>query len=553
MENPINPIKPLMQSNMACPSIGERNLCVKSIATSTKTESAKTDSPAASTSSSSNSPRARDEIAPHNALHRRDSDSPLNYEHIDASEDHQSGRNLLEPTMRGSSPVNSQSNTSDFRQDRYCPELTAEQWVLQITTASVAVFMGCIYGGLTWEKIDNNIGLRLITTFCSAMINAGLYEITTDKWLRLLFGLKLSFGQTNNNQADSPIQSYSFLLRGLTLFGLTTLAVLPALPLYKACTNIKLGEVISLTAWLVRAATSGMSLMEFPAILRKIFVSSQPSSEEQGAVSSGALLQFVCILSFFASVFYTFAQHAPISSGIEHFLEQWFDAANDYENLNNWRYAIEAVGVFVILPFNIYFTFEGASYAYHFFESLCSLIVASSSTATDYKPLVDADNKPLQLTLDTTDEPITMTGSMFCKNALIILCSGLSGAPALALTNAADNDQHATQFDFESYGWWVLTINGISFAVGALMNLGSFSKNCQKTSAGWVSWMANTLMTSGGSGTNHVVQSPFKLIGSLSSTSFFGSQHSSYSTPDKYQMDLEGGIGSKLTEPLTSQ
>ena len=550
MDSPIEQSKHHM---LVCPDKVEGGLRGESISTSAKTESAKTDSPAASTSSSSNSPRNSGKIT-FNDPGRRDSESPLNYEHIDASEDHQSGRNLLEPTMRGSSPVNSQSNTSDFRQDRYCPELTAEQWVLQITTASVAVFMGCIYGGLTWEKIDNNIGLRLITTFCSAMINAGLYEITTDKWLRLLFGLKLNLGQTNSSQLDLPIQSYSFLLRGLTLFGLTTLAVLPALPLYKACTNIKLGEVISLAAWLVRAATSGMSLMEFPAILRKIFVSSQPSSEEQGAVSSGALLQFVCILSFFASVFYTFAQHAPISSGIEHFLEQWFDAANDYENLNNWRYAIEAVGVFVILPFNIYFTFEGASYAYHFFESLCSLIVASSSTATDYKPLVDADNKPLQLTLDTTDEPITMTGSMFCKNALIILCSGLSGAPALALTNAADNDQHATQFDFESYGWWVLTINGISFAVGALMNLGSFSKNCQKTSAGWVSWMANTLMTSGGSGTNHVVQSPFKLIRSFSSsTSFFGSQHSSDSTPNKYQMDLEGGIGSKLTEPLTSQ
>ena len=275
-----------------CPVKVEEGLCGESISTS-----ARTDSPASDTSLSSGSPRSSGKIT-NNDPGRRDSESPLNYDPIDLSEEPQSGQKPLGPSMPTSSPMSSQSNISDFRQDRYCPELTAEQWVLQITTASVAVFMGCIYGGLTWEKIDNNIGLRLITTFCSAMINAGLYEITTDKWLRLLFGLELNLGQTNSNQLDLPIQSYSFLLRGLTLFGLTALAVLPALPLYKACTNIKLGEAISLAAWLIRAATSGMSLMEFPAILRKIFVSSQPSSEEQGAVSSGALLQFVCILSF---------------------------------------------------------------------------------------------------------------------------------------------------------------------------------------------------------------------------------------------------------------
>ena len=217
-------IKPPTQLPV-CPVKVEEGLCVESLSTS-----ARTDSPASDTSLSSNSPRSSGKIT-NNDPGRRDSESPLNYDPIDLSEEPQSGRKPLGPSMPTSSPMSSQSNISDFRQDRYCPELTAEQWVLQITTASVAVFMGCIYGGLTWEKIDNNIGLRLITTFCSAMINAGLYEITTDKWLRLLFGLELNLGQTNSNQLDLPIQSYSFLLRGLTLFGLTALAVLPALPL----------------------------------------------------------------------------------------------------------------------------------------------------------------------------------------------------------------------------------------------------------------------------------------------------------------------------------
>ncbi|MAR83689.1 MAG: hypothetical protein CMF55_02730 [Legionellales bacterium] len=382
-------------------------------------------------------------------------------------------------------------------------EIIPSDVILRCASSAAALFMTYLYFKLTWEKeSDSSPYIIWPSSVLSGLVNGGLYESSMRK-----FGQLIAFdGLSDDYHEFWKNKSRPARIGSLVLFSIG--ASLPAMPLYAACDSLNLPLYLSLSALLFRTLTTAMALPEFLTIMRSFF-NSEVQDDQSGYAAwsstfiKGLPLQETLTICFdiaaslfllICAIWYSLIQHAPISSGFKSF----FDG---YGSLGSYRYGIEAIGVLAVMPFNMYYVREG----WYYLKPLMMALLATPVLAAQviFKPvgalysyyaiynavpntegtLQDSLLDPLMIEVD--DSPSDRSRLM--KVFVVLMVCAVTGAPALAMADASNNDSDSTMFageaDLHSLLFWDPLI------VGALMNIGSFSKNIEKSPTGVVTQM----------------------------------------------------------------
>lgn len=381
-------------------------------------------------------------------------------------------------------------------------EIKQSDVILRCSSSVAALFMTYLYFKLTWEKeSDSSPYIKWPSSVLSGLVNGGLYESSMRK-----FGQLTAFDDLSEGYHEYwKKKSRPARIGSLVLFSIG--AALPAMPLYAACDSLNLPFYLSLSALLFRTLTTAMALPEFLTIMRSFFNTEVQDDQSGYAAWSLTFIKELplheTLVSFFdmaaslfllvCAIWYSVIQHAPISSGFKSF----FDG---YGSLGSYRYGIEAIGVLAVMPFNMFYVREGWYYLKPLMMAVLATPVLAAqgipqlggalySNCATYSAVLNTE-RTLQdkllgstLTIDVDDSPSDLSRLM--KVLGILLVCAVTGAPALAMADASNNDSDSTMFAGEAYLHMRLYWNPL--IVGALMNIGSFSKNIEKSATGLVS------------------------------------------------------------------
>ncbi len=388
-------------------------------------------------------------------------------------------------------------------------EIKQSDVILRCSSSVAALFMTYLYFKLTWEKeSDSSPYIIWPSSVLSGLVNGGLYESSMRK-----FGQLIAFNDLSKDYHEFwKNKSRVARVGSLVLFSMG--AALPAMPLYAACDSLKLPLYLSLSALMFRTLTTAMALPEFLTIMRSFFNSEVQDDQSGYAAWSSKFIEALplhqTLVSFFdmaaslflliCAIWYSLIQHAPISSGFKSF----FDG---YGSLGSYRYGIEAIGVLAVMPFNMYYVREGWYYLKPFMMimlatpvlatqgilkllgALCSYCATNGAVPDTEEPLQTLLLDPLMIEDD--DSPSDLSRLM--KVYVVLMVCAVTGAPALAMADASNNDSDSTMFageaDLHGLLFWVPLI------VGALMNIGSFSKNIEKSPTGFLTQFIRTTST----------------------------------------------------------